>query len=293
MPAGRGEPAAHDDDHALGHRLDLVQHVGADDHRAALGAEPLEQVDQAQALDGIGAVQRFVEHQHQRVLHEGGRHLAALAHALAEAVHAPVRRRLHVHGVERPVDDPAVGDAVQVGHVGAQLAGRQAAGDRFVLGHRGRAARTPSGCRRGDRPSTTTVPWLTGIRPVMARIRVVLPAPFGPSRPVTPAPKEQLSSDSATFWPNHTDTSVATTVASATNAGSSAAGGGGGGGGRAARGRSSLHLVVAPEEDRERDDQHAGEHQQRVQPAVGAAPRAGVRPPPPRGTRGRAPPAGA
>ena len=64
----------------------------------------------------------------------------------------------------------------------------------------------------------------------MARMSVVLPAPLGPSRPVTPAPKLQLRSDSATFWPNHTDTSLATTVASATKAGSSAAGGGGGGG---------------------------------------------------------------
>ena len=56
----------------------------------------------------------------------------------------------------------------------------------------------------------------------MARISVVLPAPFGPSSPVTPGPNEQLSSDSATFGPNHTDTSVTSTVASATNAGSCA-----------------------------------------------------------------------
>ena len=66
----------------------------------------------------------------------------------------------------------------------------------------------------------------------MARMRVVFPAPFGPRRPVTPAPNEQLSSESATFCPNHTDTSLATTIGLATNAGSSAGGGGGGGGGR-------------------------------------------------------------
>ena len=69
----------------------------------------------------------------------------------------------------------------------------------------------------------------------MARISVVLPAPLGPSRPVTPAPKLQLSSDSATFWPNHTDTSLATTVASATNAGSSAAAAGAAAGATGAR----------------------------------------------------------
>ena len=39
----------------------------------------------------------------------------------------------------------------------------------------------------------------------MARISVVLPAPLGPSRPVTPGPNEQLSSDSATLGPNHTE----------------------------------------------------------------------------------------
>ena len=56
--------------------------------------------------------------------------------------------------------------------------------------------------------------------PVIARINVVLPAPFGPRRPVTPGPNEQLSSDSATFGPNHTDTSVISTVGSGANAGS-------------------------------------------------------------------------
>ena len=62
--------------------------------------------------------------------------------------------------------------------------------------------------RRGSRPSTRTVPWLTAASPAIARISVVLPAPFGPSRPVTPGPNEQLSSDRATFCPNHTETSV-------------------------------------------------------------------------------------
>ena len=70
---------------------------------------------------------------------------------------------------------------------------------------------------------------------------VVLPAPFGPSRPVTPGPNEQLSSDRATFCPNHTETVSTSTVASATKAGSTGARstrrppavGGAGGGGRA------------------------------------------------------------
>jgi hypothetical protein len=86
---------------------------------------------------------------------------------------------------------------------------------------------------RGSIPSIDTAPWLTPSSPVIARIRVVLPAPLGPSNPVTPGPNEQLSSDSATLGPNHTETSVTSTVASVTKAGSDVAGAGAGGGGQA------------------------------------------------------------
>ena len=51
------------------------------------------------------------------------------------------------------------------------------------------------------------------------RSRVVLPAPLGPSKPVRPGPNEQLTWDTATFCPNHFETSVASTVASSTQAG--------------------------------------------------------------------------
>ena len=44
MIAGRGEPAAHEHDLAAGQALDLVQHVGADDHRATLLAQALEEL---------------------------------------------------------------------------------------------------------------------------------------------------------------------------------------------------------------------------------------------------------
>ena len=54
----------------------------------------------------------------------------------------------------------------------------------------------------------------------MARMKVVFPAPFGPSRPATPGPNEHDSSVRATFGPNHTETPRASTVASGTNAGS-------------------------------------------------------------------------
>ena len=87
------------------------------------------------------------------------------------------------------------------------------------------------------------------MRPVIARISVVLPAPFGPSRPVTPGPNEQLSSDSATFCRNHTDTLSTVTVASATNAGSTADG-------RRSVGASSFHPAVAAQQHDRADDEH-------------------------------------
>src|SRR4029077_17074882 len=85
--------------------------------------------------------------------------------------------------------------------------------------------------RRGSRPSTRTVPWLTPTSPVFARIRVVLPASFGPISPLTRGPTEQLSSDSATFGPYQTDTLAISTVAWEANAGSCSGAGAGGVGG--------------------------------------------------------------
>ena len=57
----------HQHDDSVGQALDLVQHVRADDHRAALCAELLEQRDEVQPLHRVGAVERLVEHEHVRV----------------------------------------------------------------------------------------------------------------------------------------------------------------------------------------------------------------------------------
>ena len=103
----------------------------------------------------------------------------------------------------------------------------------------------------------------------MARMSVVLPAPFGPSRPVTPGPNEQLSSDSATFWPNHTETSPTSTVASVTNAGSSA---GSSAGATLGAGHGSGVLMrrmpVAGEQDHECGDEDDRVHDHREEAAV-------------------------
>ena len=137
MVAGRGEPSVDHDDDALGKALDLVEHVRADDHRAAFGAELLEQGDQGEALHRVGAVERLVEHEHRRVAHERRRDLRPLAHALAEPVDAAVGGVEHADLGQRRVRRAAVGDAVQVGDVANELAGGERRRDRLVLRHDG------------------------------------------------------------------------------------------------------------------------------------------------------------
>ncbi len=86
-----------------------------------------------------------------------------------------------------------------------------------------RGSNTPSCCgtspisrvtpvsARGSRPRMRTVPWDGRASPQSMRSMVDLPAPFGPSSAVTPAPTSKLTSDTATSAPNHFDTPSATT----------------------------------------------------------------------------------
>ena len=123
--AGRGEAAAHEHDLSAGQALDLVEDVRADDHRAALVAQPLEELDERLALDGVGAVERLVEHEDLGVAHERGGHLRALAHPLAEAADPAVG---HVEQADRPqgaLGRGAVAHAVEGGGVAHELTGRE------------------------------------------------------------------------------------------------------------------------------------------------------------------------
>src|SRR5690606_8663022 len=72
---------------------------------------------------------------------------------------------------------------------------------------------------------TETLPSDGRMSPVMTRRSVVLPAPFGPSRPVMPGPNEHDTSDTATFVPNHFDTPCTITVGCVVRAGSRAGAG--------------------------------------------------------------------
>ena len=82
------------------------------------------------------------------------------------------------------------------------------------------------------------------------RSNVVFPAPFGPSRPVRPGPNEQVTAETATFNPNHFETSVTVTVASSTMAGS----------------RATSHLLSIPERRDDSGDDGNAEHDRQRHP---------------------------
>ena len=136
VAAGRGEPAVHQHDHPLGQPLDLVEHVRADDHRAALRAELLEQRDE---------VQRAAPGRRRSAV----RRARARRGSVTSAAAILVRWRMpllnvstwrsadveQLDGAQRAVGRVAVGDAVEVGDVAHELAGGEPAGHRLVLGH--------------------------------------------------------------------------------------------------------------------------------------------------------------
>ena len=66
-------------------------------------------------------------------------------------------------------------------------------------------------------PSTRIVPWLGFSCPVISFMKVLLPAPFGPSRPVTPGGMATVTSLRPLTWPYHLDRcSACTSVGLAT-----------------------------------------------------------------------------
>ena len=70
-----------------------------------------------------------------------------------------------------------------------------------------------AGLRRTGCPSRLMVPAEVVSKPAIIAIRVDLPAPFGPSRPVTPGRRSKLTSLTATTFPNQREAPSIWTVA--------------------------------------------------------------------------------
>ena len=97
--------------------------------------ELLEEVDEMEPLHRISTVQRLVEDEHLRTDHQRGGDLRALAHALAEAVDAPVGDVQQPDGGQRGVRRLGSVHAVEVGDVAHELASREPGRHRLVLRH--------------------------------------------------------------------------------------------------------------------------------------------------------------
>ena len=202
-----------DDLDVAGEPLDLLEDVRAEEHGAAVVAELAQQVHQVHALARVDAVERLVEQQHGRIVDERRGDLDPLPHALGVGVDPPGGRLDHVDHAEDPFASPRRRRAVGAGRrwrarTGARSGSRSSA--------RAPAPGRSGGRRRcGARPArrrAVTVPDDGGRKPDIIAISVVLPAPLGPSRPVTPGPMVIVTSLTATTLPNQRETLSRTRV---------------------------------------------------------------------------------
>ena len=200
VPLGH-DLAVADQDHLVGDLLDLVEQVaGQADGATAVGV-PLEQSAHPADAGRVEAVRGLVEDQHGRVAEQCVGDAETLLHA------------------ERVVPQPALGlglvEGDQLEHLvdprHRQPHGQGAEGEDLAAGAAGVLG-------RGVEQHADVTTWVGdvlvevaadrdparvgGVRPTMTRIVVVLPAPFGPRKPVTrPGWQMKLTSSTAAKLP--------------------------------------------------------------------------------------------
>ena len=212
-------------------------------------AESMEQIDDVDALAGVEAGERFVEHEHLGIVHDRLGDLDPLSHALRVGA----TRRVSCSRVR-------LSDA-RCSRFGRILAVLQEAVSRTNSKAVSDSNSTPAAdqpdlarstrSRRGSWPRTRTDALRrAGQSRHIIRSMVDLPAPLGPSSAVTPCPTSKDTSETATTSPNHFDTASTAMTASAVVAAPRSAA------------RSTCHLDAVVPEPRD----HAEE---RVHPEVG------------------------
>ena len=139
-------------------------------------------------LPRVDADGRLIQHQHRRLMENGLRDADALPVPLGELAYQGVRVFLKSAGpntsstrardarLAHPAQLTHVMQVLAHGHVRIQRHGLRQIAD-------GRAAASGSSCT--SCPATTAVPAVGGVKPVMIRMVVVFPAPFGPRKPIT------------------------------------------------------------------------------------------------------------
>ncbi len=142
-----------------------------------------------------------------RVVHQRGGHLDPLPHPLGVRRDRAVLRVGHLDLRDRPLGRRAgVGQPVQLGVGDDELAAGQVVEHRLPLGHQADACGRPASLRHSGSPSSVTVPVEGRGSPTSSRSAWILPAPFGPSRPVTPGPIVIDTSLTATTLRYHRET---------------------------------------------------------------------------------------
>ena len=166
-------------------------------------------VDQLAAGDRVGARERLVEEEHERVVHHRLGQLDPLPHPLRIAADRPAGVLGHPHQLERPLGRltrPATAQAAEQCAGRQELAARHPLEERVLLGAEPDVTVQARTIPRADGPAPAPSPWLGRSWPVASCNSVLLPDPFGPSRPVTPAGSRSDRLFRPITWPYHFDT---------------------------------------------------------------------------------------
>ena len=184
---GDHEPLVDDGD-AIAQAIGLVQVLGREENRRPLGHEALDELPEAESAPGIEAGRRLVEKEHGRPRNKRAGEVEPSAHAAGIRLHDAVAGLRQVELLEQLVRAFAGGSPAHVveppDHLEVLEAGHVLV-DRGVLARNADLPSQQRGIREDVDAVHPCVP-LSGLRRVV-RIRsaVVLPAPFGPSRPNT------------------------------------------------------------------------------------------------------------
>jgi hypothetical protein len=134
-------PARHDHLDVLGEPFHLFEDVRAEQDRAALGGHAADQVHELEPLARVHAVERLVQEQDGRVVHQGGGHLDALLHALGVVADRAAGGGLHLdQGEGAPRGGAGVGELVQLGHGQDELVAGEEVVRALALGDQAQAA---------------------------------------------------------------------------------------------------------------------------------------------------------
>ena len=109
--AGGSQTAGHDDEDPVGEPLDLFEDVAREQDRPSIGGHRPQEIHHRQALARVHAVERLVQDQGRRIMHERGGHLDPLPHPLRVAADRPFGGVAQLDHVDR-----AIGGRLGIGH---------------------------------------------------------------------------------------------------------------------------------------------------------------------------------